>query len=345
MENILKKKVCIGCAVVIIPILCLYLLQCLFVPKYASDIKEGAMIKEYYSSEKKHDVLILGDCEVYENISPVTMWENYGISSYIRGSAEQLIWQSYYLLEDTLKYEKPEVVVVNVLAMSESEAKSEAYNRMTLDGMKWSKSKLSSIKESMTDKEDMLSYVFPLLRYHSRWSELSKEDVEYMWKTPKVTTNGYLMQTGIRAVTTIPKAAPLADYSFSQKNFEYLDKMYSLCKDNGIELVLIKAPSVYPHWYEEWDKQIVDYATKNGIMYLNTISESENIGIDYSCDTFDYGQHLNVSGAEKLSKYLGQQLVDKFSLKDHRSEQMYTDTWDSIVKDYYKEKEEKLAQQ
>ena len=83
-------------------------------------------------------MLILGDCEVYENISTVTMWENYGISSYIRGSAEQLIWQSYYLLEDTLKYEKPEVVMLNVLAMSEGEAKSEAYNRMTLDGMKWS---------------------------------------------------------------------------------------------------------------------------------------------------------------------------------------------------------------
>ena len=98
----MRKKICTGIAVVIIPIVCLYLLQCLLVPKYASDIKEGAMIKEYYNSEKNHDVLILGDCEVYENISPVTMWENYGISSYIRGSAEQLIWQSYYRLEDTL---------------------------------------------------------------------------------------------------------------------------------------------------------------------------------------------------------------------------------------------------
>ena len=143
----MRKKICTGIAVVIIPIVCLYLLQCLLVPKYASDIKEGAMIKEYYNSEKNHDVLILGDCEVYENISPVTMWENYGISSYIRGSAEQLIWQSYYLLEDTLKYEKPQVVIVNVLAMTESDAKNEAYNRMTLDGMKLSKYKIASIKK------------------------------------------------------------------------------------------------------------------------------------------------------------------------------------------------------
>ena len=87
----MRKKICTGIAVIIIPIVCLYLLQCLLVPKYASDIKEGAMIEEYYNSEKNHDVLILGDCEVYENISPVTMWENYGISSYIRGSADTLL--------------------------------------------------------------------------------------------------------------------------------------------------------------------------------------------------------------------------------------------------------------
>ena len=50
-------------------IVCLYLLQCLLVPKYASDIKEGAMIEEYYNSEKNHDVLILGDCK-YMRIYP-----------------------------------------------------------------------------------------------------------------------------------------------------------------------------------------------------------------------------------------------------------------------------------
>lgn len=65
---------------------------------------------------------------------------------------------------------------------------------MTLDGMKLSKYKIASIRESMTEDENMASYIFPLLRYHSRWSELSSEDFRYMWKTPSVTTNGYLMQ-------------------------------------------------------------------------------------------------------------------------------------------------------
>lgn len=31
-------------------------------------------------------MIFIGDCELYENISPVTLWEEYGINSYIRGT-------------------------------------------------------------------------------------------------------------------------------------------------------------------------------------------------------------------------------------------------------------------
>lgn len=93
----------------------LWTVQSLLVPKYQVGIMEGAMMHEYYDSDMPHEVLFVGDCEVYENISTVKLYEEYGISSYIRGSAQQLVWQSYYILEDTLRYETPKVVVFNVL--------------------------------------------------------------------------------------------------------------------------------------------------------------------------------------------------------------------------------------
>ena len=79
---------------VLATLLLLWLLQMLLMPKYMTEIREGALISEYYDEIKKHDIIFVGDCEVYENISPVTLWERYGITSYIRGSAQQLIWQS-----------------------------------------------------------------------------------------------------------------------------------------------------------------------------------------------------------------------------------------------------------
>ena len=69
-----------------------FLLQRLVVPKYAVDLKEGSLIREYYDEEEKDfDVILIGNCELYENFSPLVMWENYGINSYIRGSAEQYL--------------------------------------------------------------------------------------------------------------------------------------------------------------------------------------------------------------------------------------------------------------
>ncbi|MDR2569379.1 MAG: SGNH/GDSL hydrolase family protein, partial [Oscillospiraceae bacterium] len=77
----------------------LFALQRLLMPKYMSGVFEGRLIVEYYLANKSNDVIFLGDCEVYENISPIALWENFGITSYVRGSHQQLIWHSYYLLE------------------------------------------------------------------------------------------------------------------------------------------------------------------------------------------------------------------------------------------------------
>lgn len=334
-----KKKTVILAAVLLIGTLAvLFFSQALLVPKYMSDFKEGALIAEYYREPKNHDVIFIGDCEVYENISPVTLWEEYGITSYIRGSAQQLIWQSYYLLEETLKYEKPKVVVFNVLSMKYNEPQNEAYNRMTLDGMKWSLSKAAAIKASMKEEESFISYVFPLLRFHSRWSELTKEDFQYMFSRDTVSHNGYLMQVGTKPVTTLPKAPVLADYSFGENAWNYLDKITQLCKENGILLVLMKAPSIYPVWYEQWESQIEAYAMENNLPYYNFLETMEEAGIDLSTDTYDAGLHLNLSGAEKLSKYFGKILVRECGLTDHRGEAKLSELWQGKVEAYETEK-------
>src|SRR5690554_3873758 len=155
-----KKRLIISLIVGCVLLGNLFILQRLLMPKHVFGTIEGSLIEDYYKVEKDNDVIFIGDCEVYENFSPITLWEEYGISSYIRGSAQQLIWQSYYLLEETLKYEKPEVVVFNVLAMKYDEPQKEAYNRMSLDGMKMSLPKLKSIRASMTEDENFIEYLF-----------------------------------------------------------------------------------------------------------------------------------------------------------------------------------------
>lgn len=318
----------------------LFLLQKLLVPKYVDGVVEGAFIAEYYQEEKDFDVIFIGDCEVYENFSPAALWEEYGINSYIRGSAEQYIWQSYYLLEDTLRYETPDVVVFNVQSLQYDEARSEAYNRMTLEGMEWSGSKTRSILASMKPEEEFLDYVFPILRYHTRWSELTETDVRYMFDTEQVSHNGYYMRVDVKPAENVPEGRLLSDYSFGDRAWEYLDRMRELCEENGIELILIKAPSLYPCWYDEWEAQVEDYAAAHDLRYINFLEHIDEIGLDYSTDTYDAGLHMNLSGAEKLSHYLGGILSDEVGLPDRRDEEELCAVWEEKLAAYEAEKEE-----
>ena len=310
-------------AIIIIFILIFILLNMLLSPKYMTDLVEGSMISQYYREDKNHEVIFIGDCEVYANFSPMVIYEETGITSYVRGSSQQLLWQSYYILEETLKYEKPKVVVFNVNAMRYDKPVSEAYNRLTLDKMKWSKEKVEIIKASMTEEETFLSYVFPILRYHSRYDKLTGEDFEYLFKTKQITHNGFLINKNIKPVGNLPTKRKLASYQFNSECYEYLDKITELCKQKNIQLVLIKAPSLYPYWYDEYDEQIKQYAEKHNIDYYNLLEKAEEIGIDYKTDTYDAGLHLNLTGATKLSKYFAKILAEKYNLTDYTGDDIY----------------------
>ena len=331
-------------------VLILFLVQALLFPKYMTDIKEGAMIQEYYANAGDNDVIFISDCEVYENFSPITLWEDYGITSYIRGSAQQLIWQSYYLMEETFKYETPKVMVFNVLEMkydtpssTGASSQREAYNRMTLDGMRWSDSKWNSIMASMTEeersKDGIWSYIFPILRYHDRWKDLSEEDFRYLFSRDQVTDNGYLMQVKVNPVGDEYPVIPLVDYTFGQNSYYYLDKMVELCKKHGTTLVLIKAPTLSPVWYDEWDQQMVDYAAEHGLLYINFLEKIDEIGIDWNTDTYDQGLHLNVYGAEKLSEYFGRILSEQLGTQDHRTDSSIAEKWEKKCETYKNRKE------
>lgn len=395
------KKIVVGALSFMAVVIVFFALQRLVVPKYAGDTPlEGNFTAEYYQETEGHDVIMVGDCEVYENFDPMLLWKEYGITSYIRGNAQQLVWQSYYMLEDTLKYEKPRVVIYNVQSLSHGEPQREEYNRMCLDGMKWSETKAEAIKASMCSGENMLDYVFPLLRYHSRITDLSESDIKYYLEPRKITHNGYYMRIDTLPVSQSDVADPSwllgteeekesaqkgeneiddpwaeidenggnpdnidgdndsdnsdiddpwadidgaeqedgagisepgtdtaqssddGDKQFSSYAMKYLDKIRKLCDEEGIQFLLIKAPSLAPQWYDVQNQQVLDYAKKYHLEYINFYELLDETGIDYETDTYDGGLHMNYSGAEKLSRYLGKYLTseNKIRLEDKRGD-------------------------
>lgn len=335
-RKILKNIISVT-AVLLAFLVLLTLVTMLLQPKYMTDLVEGSMLSQYYREAGGHDVIFVGDCEVYANFSPMEMYRERGITAYIRGSSQQMIWQSYYVLKETLNYETPKAVVFNVNSMRYGEPVSEAYNRLTIDKMRWSEEKVGIIQASLMEEEDVWSYVFPILRYHSRFDELTWEDVEYLFRVKDNTWNGYLMNKNTVPMETLPVKRLMTDYQFSDICYDYLDKIRSLCEDHGVELILIKAPSAYPYWYDEYDMQIEEYAAQHGLVFYNFLDYVDDIGIDYSVDTYDGGLHMNLTGAQKLSRFFANILAEEHGLRDHRQDPDIAAEYDEKLARYQEE--------
>jgi hypothetical protein len=245
-----------------------------------------------------------------------------------------LIWQSYYLLKDTLRYETPKVVVLNTMAMQFNAPVSEAYNRLNIDGMRLSPTKLQAAEASMLPEENLLSYIFPIARYHGRWSDLNADDLKYFFWRKNVSFNGYMMHCDVKPVRFIRKPPRLSNYKFGPNSWKYLDMIRELCREKGIALLLVKAPTVNQVWYPQWNEQIKDYADQNGLQFINMVDRIDEVGIDNATDTYDEGLHLNVSGAEKEARYLGKILTEQYGVKSRADENAVASAWEKKAAAY-----------
>ncbi len=323
----------------------LHLCSLVLMPKYTGKLRDGGLIDDYYEEAdngRAHQVIFIGDCEVYETVVPPVLWEKYNITSFVRGSPGQTVAQSYYLLSETLKYEIPEAVVFNVYAMKHEHSQREEYNRMTLDGMRISEFWHGAVMSSLTEGEGAMSYYFPILRYHSRITEIKGEDFAYMFQSPTLSHNGYLMQKGV-----VPMQDGFEDVREEAMNrvydpclptvsFEYLEKMRLLCEQNSVKLILMKSPtnSARYFWYDEWDREICEYSKEKGLDYYNFINR--DMGIDWQHDTYDEGMHLNVYGAEKFTAYLGSTISVHLTRQNMGDEDIQI--WENKLKNYYNDR-------
>ncbi len=345
----MKKKKWIWAALVFVILTggLLTLAQALLVPHDKSANPEAFLLQDYFDADVAMDeVVFLGDCEVYEAFSPVALWQEYGITSRVCGTPQQLLWHSYAILEEILDRSSPRVVVLGVYGLIYNSPQSEAYNRMVFDHLPASPTKWKVLGDAMTEGESLASYVFPLLRYHDRWSELTRRDVTTLFEAQEpASVRGYRMQTDIvpGEAPNHEGALPPREDAFGGMALDYFDRIVSLCRDAGAELVLVKAPTDswrYP-WHDEYESQVIKLAEKYQLPYYNFLNDIDSIGLDYATDTYDGGLHLNVYGAEKLSHYFGRILMGNYELTDARADRDAAADWTEDIARYEQQKNAK----
>ena len=89
-------------------------------------------------------------------------------------------------------------------------------------------------------------------------------------------------------------------------------------------------------------KQNDPVVKKTIVFFLIMIGLFDEIGIDWSTDFLDRGDHLNLSGAERVTEYLGRFLNDHFRLADHRADAAYGG-WEKESREYEEKASEGLS--
>ena len=80
---------------------------------------------------------------------------------------------------------------------------------------------------------------------------------------------------------------------------------------------------------------VKSYADKRGINFIDCNQRLEEFGFNWKTDTYDAGDHLNYSGAVKLSAFVGEYIKKEYDLPDRREDGKYS-FWQEDLKKYIK---------
>ena len=288
----------------------------------------------FYDLEKDTvDVLYIGSSHSFSSISPEDIYKKYGITGYVQGSSCQKVWQSYYYLEEFLYTQHPKIVILDTFMALDGGAQSEPFNREAIDKMRMSPAKLKSAwmaKRMNVEEEDFISYIFPALRYHDRWKELSDQDYKYIFMPRTSSAKGFLPRQG-----SVAAEFNIKDYNnktevqtLNGTCADYLNKIKKLCDTNGMEFILVKWPTCL--WSLSSSLTIEQWANENDVRFLDFIANKDlraAVNIDWNVDSLDGGNHLNYEGAMKMTDWMGAYLTTNYVFEDKRNNENYMQ-WD-----------------
>lgn len=323
----MKKKVFAVIMFLVIAISVLGVVQEILKAKYVQD--STAIVDGFYA-EKKNDieVLFLGSSNCFCTIDPLVLYKEYGIAAYDFASSSQSMDISLLYLKEALKRQKPKVVALEVNYIPGQNATTLGENSILwgLTDMPFSVNKLNCLYHLLGKiDENYISYAFPLLRYHERWKEISKQDYVYMLDDKTNWNKGY-MRTNQVSDNPVDLSAYAQEGSawLDERAIECLNEMADICKKEGITLLLFKSPKA--DWYQYFSTEIEAIAIEKGLTFLDYNSLVKDVGLNVDTDFRD-SYHLNEKGAAKVSRHLGAYLQANFELADRRLDEV-DNSWD-----------------
>ena len=266
------------------------------------------------------DILIMGSSEAHASFDAPYITEQTGKSTVILSSGAQSAKQIYFNLIEVLKYQKPELIIVEEFSVVEDTLSWMRENNLyglalaNLDGMKMSPLKLRAafstlgfegygVFHIMREAGKTERFIYSVQHMRSRLTHLF--DPERKELSP---TRGTVLTIPESTATVTQYEESLTreidkSYEIPKENIIYMDKIIELCSENGIELEFIKTPliknasSISGHYAIQKHLEEMGYDIKT----YNLMDTS--LGGDYLYEDFADLNHVSASGMQKVSDW------------------------------------------
>lgn len=352
MKNIIKAVVFLTIFIVILSVL-----NKIFSPIGSN---EGgwyvvAAVRDMYKQERNTiDILYLGDSNVYTGISPFEIYDKIGVTGYSASAPGQDPIGSYYVAKEFFKTQSPRIVMLETGEFfTTKEFFTELSTRSEIDYMNFGVNKLNIINEDYLDFSisEKLSYIFPIFRFHDRYSRITEFDLRKVVQKSEISYKGYLYETktnkyknkGQKNYEKYMEQKKKGQEIEIQENGlkiqdyvkEKVEQLNELCKNYNSELILITMPNTDEKSLEKYEI-FKKYAEEIKLKYVNLNFEVDE-PIDWETDTQDKGDHLNIKGAEKVGNYISKYLKENFEIESKKDKKEY-EKWNQQLEAYKQRK-------
>lgn len=244
------------------------------------------------------DCVFLGDSQGWSTYSPIQMYKEHGFTSLNLCTPGQFMYDTYVLLKNTYKKQKPKLVVIDANMMF---------------------SFLNPLKFILLKN-------FPIFHYHN--IDINKISEEYFARKGFNEYEGVVGYTGSLDYMNFEERNTL-----STQAMQYLDKMNQLCKEHDSKLLLVNTVSPLV-WSNVRHEIIQKWCNDNDVNYVdyNTSEQLDAIDFDFNNDFRDGGDHVNLNGSKKICENLGNFIQQNYVLEDHRKDSSYQE-WNTLAQD------------
>ena len=332
------RRLCVRKGVSVVVFVIVFATLYLFVSTvFTIDSSESKiMFDEFYSEPAMtHDAIYIGTSAVYSYWKPAYAFNEYGITAYSIATGCFPIAALKWMMEECLKTQNPDLFIIDARSFTFGTKSSLNYFHQIADFMKPSFTKYNMIEdvcESMGVKgKEKLEYYIPIIRFHSRWAELKKSDFmlepDYYFKGPG--------NISVKKMEAISPCFTDEKTKLIEPNYSILVDLLEYCKEKDVNVVFVASPFLENVEKKEWLNTMEDIIKSYGFDFYN-FNNSEHysaMGLTVENDYRD-GDHTNIWGGIKYTKYFGKILQEKYGLPDRRGDVKY-ESWNEAYERFW----------